>query len=187
MTEPLLPAEDVHRFSIGHLDYEISLFNLNEPPPEFIHVTTPSNGWSLGKLEDLSGDLARDLGWTTGFYEAYSQKSGGIGADGITQLAVSLQVAQTLPAIDWLLEKLGRTNPGIDSRESALRRAESAILARYNHESRSSLTLTRESEKATHWGFAFRSSTGDTYSVDVHGVQGRTCAEYVTWQSRDYA
>ncbi|MCD0182455.1 hypothetical protein POD19_12715 [Micrococcus sp. GPGPB33] len=174
---------DVHTVKNGILEYEVSTFGLGEPPTKFVHVSTPSDGWSLGALEDLTEELRRELGWTSGAFEEYSKNAGGVGADGLTTIMVALQVVQTLPTVQFLLDKLQRSQPGRDDRDSARRRAESAILSKYPSESRSSLKLRKESESTTHWSFDFDSMAGDTYTVQVYGTSGGTAAEFVTWES----
>lgn len=176
---------DPHAHNLVSLNYEISIHNLGEPPPEFIQISTPGDGWNVGALEELTSEIATDLGWDSGYFEDYTKKAGGIGADGITILTVSLAIVQTIPTVQWILEKLHRTNPGKDSKEGALRRAEAAVLNKYRSESRAELELVREAELPTHWSFRFRSATSGNFDVDVHGIGGGTAGEYVTWTCED--
>ncbi|NEK47444.1 hypothetical protein GR250_39985, partial [Rhizobium leguminosarum] len=71
----------------------------------------------------------------------------------------------------------------LDDRLSARRRAEAAVLRRYATDRRKDLKLRSEAERLDHWEFSFRAIDGDSYTVEVYGIEGKTSAERIRWES----
>lgn len=173
----------VHDFANTFLDYQIYLGRLGQTPEDEILICTPGEGWSLGALEELTEHLRNDQQWYTGIEEQYRKGAGGIGADGPVTLSVALGVTKMVPSVAWLLKQLRRENPPLDDRLSARRRAEAAVLRRYATDRRKDLKLRSEAERIDHWEFSFRAIDGDSYTVEVYGIEGKTSAERIRWES----
>lgn len=178
------PPSDPHSIGNHELRFTVQTWMPDGIPTSFIHVVVPGDDWKLGDLEALVHEMHREFEWTAGAYVDINRKSGGVGASGLDITAVVLSVVQTIPTVHWLLDRLKRSGPPKDARDSALRRAEGTILTRYPHEKRSTLTLNAEEETHSSWVFEFTGATSDSYRVEVVGTGGgRTSAEYVTWRA----
>jgi hypothetical protein len=157
------------------------------PPEESVLIRMPADGLTLAALEPLSREMQAEFNWAGGYQEELTKTAGGIGADGLTELSMILNVAGLIGQVaPWLFKRLGRRPPALPSQDEADNTAVWALLVQYPNLARDHLRNVGEERQSNVWELDYVDNrSGDRYSVAVAGTRSGTCVTRVRRRAAD--